>query len=245
MARFLVVPGNVAVASDRLVQIIGLNLDGSVEVRDLANGSKLNCDPSTLKAAPRVTQRQASAAQRNDLASEKDWEAARLREKALRSISEPGNLSGQVADVASSLGVSARTVFRWLAAYRQLPQTSSLLPIPLGPPIGNRRIDPKVEEVIEAVINDVYLSKPRAKKEEVTRIVNLRCEALGLRAPSRKPILARLSALDKTVVAKARLEPGEAAALVDYVPGTYRVDKPLDGGCGVKLGLVGLPVRFA
>ena len=228
MARFLVLPGSVAVASDRLVQILGLNVDGSIEARDLANGSTFNCDPSLLKAAPRARHGQAGAAQRIDVAVDNDWETARQREAVLRTISEQGNLSRQVADAAANLGVSVRTVFRWLAAYRQLPQTSSLLPNPMGPPKGTKRIDAKVEEVIESVINDVYLSKPRAKKEEVARMVGLRCEAMGLKAPSRKPILARLSALDKSVVAKARLEPGEAAALVDFVPGTYKVVKPLD-----------------
>ena len=228
MARFLVLPGSVAVASDRLVQILGLNVDGSIEARDLANGSTFNCDPSLLKAAPRARHGQAGAAQRIDVAVDNDRETAHQREAVLRTISEQGNLSRQVADAAANLGVSVRTVFRWLAAYRQLPQTSSLLPNPMGPPKGTKRIDAKVEEVIESVINDVYLSKPRAKKEEVARMVGLRCEAMGLKAPSRKPILARLSALDKSVVAKARLEPGEAAALVDFVPGTYKVVKPLD-----------------
>ena len=203
MARFLVLPGSVAVASDRLVQILGLNVDGSIEARDLANGSTFNCDPSLLKAAPRARHGQAGAAQRIDVAVDNDWETARQREAVLRTISEQGNLSRQVADAAANLGVSVRTVFRWLAAYRQLPQTSSLLPNPMGPPKGTKRIDAKVEEVIESVINDVYLSKPRAKKEEVARMVGLRCEAMGLKAPSRKPILARLSALDKSVVAKS------------------------------------------
>jgi putative transposase len=228
MARFLVVPGSVAVASDRLVQILGVNADGSIEARDLANGSTFNCDPSSLRAAPRARHEAAGAAQRIDVAGDNDWETARQREAVLKTISEQGYLSRQVADAAANLGVSARTVFRWLAAYRQMPQTSSLLPNPMGPPKGTKRIDAKVEEVIEAVINDVYLTKPRAKKEEVTRMVSLRCEALGLKAPSRKPILARLSALDKALVAKARLEPGEAAALVDFVPGSYKVDRPLD-----------------
>ena len=77
MARFLVLPGSVAVASDRLVQILGLNVDGSIEARDLANGSTFNWDPSLLKAAPRARHGQAGAAQRIDVAVDNDWETAR------------------------------------------------------------------------------------------------------------------------------------------------------------------------
>ena len=93
MTRFLVVPGSVGVASDRLVQILGLNVDGSIEARDLANGNTFNCDPSVLKAAPRARRGQAGAAQRIDVAGDNDWETGRQRQAVLRTISEQGDLS--------------------------------------------------------------------------------------------------------------------------------------------------------
>ena len=74
----------------------------------------------------------------------------------------------------------------------------------------------------------MYLTKVRAKKEEVVRQVGLRCSSERITPPSRKAILARVRALDTREVAKARLQASEAAALVDQVPGTYRVDNALD-----------------
>lgn len=72
------------------------------------------------------------------------------------------------------------------------------------------------------------MTKVRAKKEEVVRMVGLRCAALGLRPPSRKPILARLKELDPGQAAKARLQPGEAATQTAFVPGNYQVQHALE-----------------
>ena len=138
------------------------------------------------------------------------------------------DLSDQVTRASIRLGVSRRTVFRWLAAYRDTPQTSSLLVRPGGTPPGARRIDARLEELIAEVIRDVYLTKVRAKKEEVVRQVGLRCSSERLAPPSRKAILARVRALDVRAVAKARLQAPEAASLVDSVPETYRVDNALE-----------------
>ena len=60
------------------------------------------------------------------------------------------------------------------------------------------------------------------------RQVGLRCSSERLTPPSRKAILARVRALDTREVAKPRLQASEAAALVDQVPGNYRVDNALD-----------------
>jgi hypothetical protein len=54
------------------------------------------------------------------------------------------DLANQVTRASAGLGVSRRTVFRWLAAYRDAPQTSSLLARPRGTPTGARRIDPRL-----------------------------------------------------------------------------------------------------
>ena len=72
--------------------------------------------------------------------------------------------------------------------------------------------DRLLEELIAEVIRDVYLTKVRAKKEEVVRQVGLRCSSERLTPPSRKAILARVRALDTREVAKARLQASEAWA---------------------------------
>jgi putative transposase len=227
IVRFNVVTGCVAVADERLVQVLGFGSDGLVEIRDLANGEIRYIGASELRAAPLP---QSSSNQQDAIAnaSEHDWEIARRREAAVQRILASANIAEQVVRAANEIGVSRRTVFRWIATFREQPRTSALLPKPMGPPTGSVRLDDRVSKLIDEVIRDVYLTKVRAKKEEVVRMVALRCTELGLKAPSRKPVLARLSMLDQGVVARARLQASEAASLVDYVPGTYKVQRPLE-----------------
>ncbi|MCY7369758.1 MAG: hypothetical protein LH479_02535 [Polaromonas sp.] len=82
--------------------------------------------------------------------------------------------------------------------------------------------------MIAEFIRDVYLTKMRAKNEEVVRQVGLRCSGERIAPPSRKAILSGLRALDKRQVAKTRLQSSEAASLVDSLRGTYRVDRALE-----------------
>lgn len=228
MGRFKVTPDTVAVAADRLVAIVRVDDDGSVVVRDLANGRVQTTSAADLSAPSRSTNTTAINSAPMLEATDAQWEQARLRENAITSIDCAGDVTSQVARLSEDFGVSRRTVFRWLARYREAPQTSSFLPRPVGPREGSHRLDERIEQLITEVINDVYLTKVRAKREEVVRMVHLRCAAQGLKRPSRKPILARLKALDPKQIARARLQTGEAAALTNYVPGSYQVEHALD-----------------
>jgi putative transposase len=228
MGHFHAIPDVVAVAADRLVAIVRVDVDGSVVVRDLANGRLSTTSASELSAPPGLLDPTVAPVQSIVQATDAQWARARRSEAVIAGLGNADDLGDQVTRACARLGISRRTVFRWLAAYRDTPQTSSLLARPRGTPSGARRIDARLEDLIADVIRDVYLTKVRAKKEEVVRQVGLRCASSKLTPPSRKAILARVRALDTREVAKARLQTSEAAALVDPVPGTYRVDNALD-----------------
>lgn len=228
MGRFQVVSNALAVAGDRLVAIISVEPAGAVMVRDLANGRIHAACAADLSAPPAAVRLKASSESIISAATDSQWALAQRRKEAICGIDEAQNAARQVAQIAADFEVSRRTVFRWLALYRQAPQTSTLLPRARGTPVGAHRIDDRLDKLIAQVIQEVYLTKVRAKKEEVVRMVGLRCAALGLRSPSRKPILARLKELDPGQAAKARLQPGEAATQTAFVPGNYQVDHALE-----------------
>ena len=227
MGQLQVLADVIAVAAGRLVAIVRVEADGSVVVRDLASGALRTTSASELSAPPYPSE-PAGLPHAIAYATDAQWERARRREAVIAGIAHVDDAGDQVALAAARLGVSRRTLFRWLALYRDAPQTSSLLPRPRGTPAGAHRLDPQVETLVGEVIRDVYLTKVRAPKEEVVRQVRLRCAARKLDAPSRKAVLARVSALDVREVAKARLQPNEASARYAPVPGTYRVDRALD-----------------
>ena len=196
MGLFHAIPDAVAVAADRLVAIVRVDNDGSVVVRDLANGGLSTTSAAQLRAPLSLLDPTVMAVQSLVQATDAQWEHARCREVIIANLVNTSDLADQVTRASARIGVSRRTVFRWLAAYRDAPQTSSLLTRPGGTPSGARRIDVRLERLIAEVIRDVYLTKVRAKKEEVVRQVGLRCSSERLTPPSRKAILARVRALD-------------------------------------------------
>ena len=196
MGRFQVASNALAVAGDRLVAIISVEPAGSVMVRDLANGRIHAVCAADLSATPPAVRLKASSESIICAATDSQWALAQRRKEALCGIDEAQNAARQIAQIASEFEVSRRTVFRWLALYRQAPQTSTLLPRARGTPVGAHRIDDRLDKLIAEVIQEVYLTKVHTKKEEVVRMVGLRCATLGLKPPSRKPILTRLKELD-------------------------------------------------
>ena len=128
MGHFLALPDVVAVAADRLVAIVRVDPDGSVVVRDLANGTLSATSASELSALKTelVPPSNTLAAIANS--TDAQWDHARRREAALVGLTDSSVLGEQISTAAARLGVSQRTVFRWLARYRANPQTSSLLP---------------------------------------------------------------------------------------------------------------------
>ena len=155
----------------------------------LANGRIHAVCAADLCAPPPAVRLKASSESIICAATDSQWALAQRRKEAICGIDEAQNAARQIAQIASEFEVSRRTVFRWLALYRQAPQTSTLLPRARGTPVGVHRIDDRLDKLIAEVIQAVYLTKVRAKKEEVVRMVGLRCAAVGLRPPSRKPIL--------------------------------------------------------
>ena len=196
MGHFHAIPDAVAVAAGRLVAIVRVGGDGGVVVRDLANGGLSTISASELNAPPALSDRAIAPVLSLVQATDVQWEQARRREAVIAELAHASDLANQVTRASTGLGVSRRTVFRWLAAYRNAPQTSSLLARSRGTPTGARRIDTRLEQLIVEVIRDVYLTKVRAKKEEVVRQVGLRCSSERLAPPSRKAILGRVRALD-------------------------------------------------
>ena len=155
MSHLQAVPDVVAVVADRLVAIVRVDDDGSVVVRDLANGGLSTTSASELSAPPALLDPTVAPVLSIVQATDSQWESARCREAVIAGLANASDLADQVTRASARLGIFRRTVFRWLAAYRNAPQTSSLLVRPRGTPTGARRIETKLPawgaELFEAV----------------------------------------------------------------------------------------------
>ena len=83
MGSFSIAPNSVAVADDRLVQVLGVTEDGQVEIRDLVSGATSTCSAQILRAADNV---QDVGALPFEQVTAEQWESALKRERAVLQI---------------------------------------------------------------------------------------------------------------------------------------------------------------
>jgi hypothetical protein len=68
--------------------------------------------------------------------------------------------------IANARGISRRTLYRWLARYRDAATTSPLIPIARGTPLGAHRLDTAREALVNKIIEQEYLSRSPPTVEE-------------------------------------------------------------------------------
>jgi len=119
--------------------------DDGIVVRDLANGGRSTISSSEFRSPPILSDPTVTSVASLVHATDSQWELARRREAFIAEVVAASDLANKVTRASAGLGVSRRTVFRWLAAYRDAPQTSSLLARPRGTPTGARRIYTRLE----------------------------------------------------------------------------------------------------
>ena len=124
MGHFYAIPDAVAVAAGRLVAIVRVGSDSGVVVRDLANGGLSTISASELSAPPALSDPGIAPVLSLVQATDVQWEQARRREAVIAELAHASDLANQVTRASTGLGVSRRTVFRWVAACR-LPRRAA------------------------------------------------------------------------------------------------------------------------
>jgi putative transposase len=128
--------------------------------------------------------------------TEAQLDRLRVREEALRPYLGSKNMSGLDAQrLAKRLGVSARTVRRWLRRYQRYGDATELLPRRRGVRRGQRYLDP----VVEAIIRDTAVRKLResgnCSVRSVYELIRGDCEAVGKATPAKATVLDRIKRL--------------------------------------------------
>lgn len=136
------------------------------------------------------------------------WQQAQERYLAIKPI-----VSGSLSEYAGErgyerrskeVGVSSRTLKRWVKAYESTGSIGSLIQKKKGPPTGGTRLDVSQENVIREVINDYYLSIQRPSVESTVREVTKRCHLRNITKPSKNTIRRRIASLSEKDVLRGR-----------------------------------------
>lgn len=228
--RLVVSPGEIVLRDTRLVRIEARLSKSLARVLDLATGQREDVPLATLRGRTILTDSiqtdQHLESSRTCSVDEED--IAVSREQILSELlNGTGDWSSRVRAITTRYGVSRRTVYRWLARYRDVAAMSSLIPRKRGIASGTKRLDETRERLVNKLIEERYLSRSRPNVEELCRIVHRRCIVDGMKPVSRNAVRARVNKLDPKLVAQARH--GRKSAQNRYAnrPGHFPVDQIL------------------
>ena len=136
----------------------------------------------------------------NDI-SDEDWQKAQKKYLAIKPL-----VGGAYDEYTGERGyerradeteVSARTLKRWVKAYKSTNSVASLLDKKRGWQSGKGRISKNLEKVIDDVINQHYLDIQRPSVEATIREVYKRCHKLGFSKPSKNTIRRRINRINE------------------------------------------------
>ncbi len=144
--------------------------------------------------------------------SDREWAEAVKKEAVIRPLAESARLGrAAVQAAAQTLGLSVPRIYVLVRAFRSQPGATAMLLRPPGQAAGARRLDPRIDALVEAAISAIYLTPERPTMKRLFRQVRHDCLAAGLKAPSVKALRARVTARSLRERTKAR-EGSEAAA---------------------------------
>ncbi|HEY2856896.1 MAG TPA: Mu transposase C-terminal domain-containing protein [Terracidiphilus sp.] len=208
------VGGRVLVASGEAVitHVVSTN---QVIVRELATGAVHPLPVRNLKPAP--VSAVASHGADLSLISQENWAAAQMRYEAIQPLLEAPRMDAHVLqEVARKTGRHQATIYRWLKRYRQEAQQTALIPAKRGVEPGHNRLKPEIDAIIQAAIQERYLTRNRVKATPLHRDVALKCRSAGLPVPHVNTLRNRISRVAPRTLAEGRY--GKRAAREQFEP---------------------------
>lgn len=128
--------------------------------------------------------------------TEAQLEQLKLREEALEPYLDGKELSAiEAHHLGQKLGVTARTVRRWLQRYKRYRDATELLPRLPGVRQGQRSLDPAVEAIIRFVAVQKLRQGGNCSVRSIYEFIRRDCDAIGKAVPARSTVLDRIKTL--------------------------------------------------
>lgn len=171
-----------------------------------------------------------------DSINDDDWKVAQERYSIIKPILDieinsilEVNRTILVKQLSQKHNVGYVTIYRWLNAFHTTGLVSALAPTKRSGGKGKSRLTKEVVELMDDVINDVYLQSQRLSKKATATEVIRRCKNAGFDSPHYNTVYNRIKTLDQKKVLVKRLGYLDVNQKIDATPGTYDEAKnPLD-----------------
>jgi putative transposase len=168
-----------------------------VLVRDLQSGDTRQVPlgdlrPIALEAVQKTAVAEHDAQQLSDV----HWAIAQHRLAVIQPLLARDHYGLQeVQAQAKANGYSTATLYRWLQHYQYSGRLSALVPCPRGASPGQRRLAPEVDAIIDATIEDCYLSEQKPSMRRTAIEVERRCRNAKLSPPHANTVRNRIRRL--------------------------------------------------
>ena len=163
---------------------------------------------------------------RRTVGAEQRWRRALERQPELRKLIEtPTRSRSDVEAAAHRLGLHISTLYRLLRRFASDQTAEAITGEARGWRPGRSRLPASIDSVIDAAVQDFFLTKQAPTAAALHREIALRCRAAGLAPPAPSTIHRRLRKLGRKTVAGRREGRGAAEAQT-MRPGVYQVDRP-------------------
>ena len=121
--------------------------------------------------------------------SDEYWEKALEKYEMIKPLlNYEQHCPASVKERAKEVGVSDRSLYRWIQAYNSLGSIAGLVDRKRGWAKGNSRLSKEQDELVTVIINEFYLHKQRPTIEQTIREVQRVASQKGIESPSRRTI---------------------------------------------------------
>lgn len=139
-----------------------------------------------------------------DIADE-DWKIAQYRYAVIKPLlNNPFRGRKDVEKRSKEVNESSSTIYRWINNYHATDSLSSLIPQKRGWKPGSLRISQFVENIIQEVIKDTYLTHQRSSAQKVVMEVKRRCWLQNIEAPHPNTIRTRINRISEKIQLRNR-----------------------------------------
>ncbi len=157
-----------------------------------------------------------------------DWQIAQQKFEIIRPLlHKPERSTADVRSVAESHDVHMTTVYKWLRQYESDGLLTGLSPKKRSD-AGTKKLDDKVEVIIQSCIEEEYLTSQRKKVSSVYETIRIQCRNAGLSPPHANTVRNRIRDISERLQMSKRFGRKKADNTFELTKGKFpHADYPL------------------
>lgn len=153
--------------------------------------------------------------------SNNEWEEANKRYEIIKDLVFVKRTKNEVETIGKKHGYSYVTLYEWIKLYEQTNEISSLVSNTSKRGKKGSKLNPKVNQIISEVLDNLYLNKQRYSFRRIYNNVYTSCKNQNLVPPHENTVRNRIESLDPKNVVKKRKGYKEAQKQFDNFEGEF------------------------